>query len=101
MKSFKCPHCHQTPISFREWGQGANAFRTICRSCGKKIKATVGTYIALIVSILVLISVLIYLEPFAKAIGLSHHSYKELVGYGLAVVVVGGLSFLCGYRKAE
>jgi hypothetical protein len=97
----KCPHCKNKAIGFLEWGQGLNAFSTICQNCGIRLKATKGTYIAALVCFMVLLGMIFILAPIFEKEGMSRFSFRHGI-MAIAVVVVGGVaSRFCGYRTAE
>ncbi len=97
----KCPHCQKTAISFVEWGQGVNAFRTRCRSCGAKLKATPATYWAALVCFVVILGLIFLLAPWAESEGIRRYTFQHVIIAGIAVAVCGLAYRFCGYDRAE
>lgn len=97
----KCPHCQKQAIAFSQWCQGANAFRTKCVSCGTKLKATKSTYLAALISAVIILAITLWLLVWAEEVGLSRRGLKLLILVG-AGIPIGAVAYrFCGYNKDE
>lgn len=94
----KCPHCHESAIGFVEWGQGLNAFRTRCRSCGQALRATKATYVAALVTFIAVVGGVVALAFTADAKGMNLPRLTVIpIAIGVSLIAYR----FCGYEKND
>jgi TRAP-type uncharacterized transport system fused permease subunit len=97
----KCPHCQKQAITLYQWGQGLNGFRTRCKSCGKKLKATTITYWLALLCFVAILAAVFQVIPAAKKEGFHDFTIRELIVLPIAVAICLVAYPFCGYKKDE
>lgn len=99
----KCPQCHSEAISFNKWIQKYYAFNTECDNCGVHLKADIFVYTGFILTIIVSISLIPFLNEIFNFLDIELE-YKKLEVLALIpVILLGGIItwFLGGYKVDE
>lgn len=95
----KCPSCNTKAISFIQWCQGLNAFKTECTNCNIKLNANIATYAIFIVTMLISLSLIPFLNEIFAFIDVEILYKKFQVLILLPIIFVGGIAawFSGGY----
>ena len=96
----KCPSCKSQAVTFIEWCGGSKAFKTECNNCHIDLKANIMTYLTFIITLLISIGVIPYLEDIYMLLNIEapHKEFRILfiLPFIILGVIIGWISG--GYR---
>ena len=90
----KCPLCNSEAIGFLKWIQKRYAFRTDCNNCGAHLKAicwSMLVYVGFVITVLVSISTIPYLDEIYNFLGFELEPKKLKIVIIFPVMLLGGV----------
>lgn len=96
----KCPQCNSDAISFMKWMQKHYAFKTECDSCGAQLKANIIVYIGFILTVLITLSFIPFLDDIFSFFNIELEYKKLKLLALLPIMLIGGyITWLIGDYK--
>ncbi len=88
----KCPKCSEQAISFTKWLRGTNAFKTHCSKCSAPIKANIIVYILFVLTMIITLSLIPYLDEIFNFLKIETASNKVKLLALLPIIFFGGVA---------
>lgn len=101
--NMECPKCNNQAITFSKWLRGTNAFKTNCSNCNAAIKANATVYILFILTMMLALSLIPFLDEIFNFFELEIASKKLKLLALLPVIFMGGIAawLMGGYKTSD